>query len=128
LIEDIFYGYIEPFTFSLFLIFIFLSVQILFLWKDVDKNGLRKTFFLNDSFFKRNCIYIYSFSLFFIVHGFIESVIMPANYLMILKMLTLISLVLFTYDWYSILEMCSNKRSLPKEFTNWRILFKRDKR
>jgi len=126
LTEDNIYKYIEPFILSLYLIFIFLSIQIWFLWKDIDKNESRIKSFFDDSFFTKNCMYVYSFSVYFIIHGFIDLASVPGDYLKTLEMLTLISLVLFTYDWYSMLEKCANKRTLPQEFAKWCLLFKRN--
>lgn len=123
---DIFYNYMETFIFTLYLIFIFLCIQIWFLWKDIDKNELKIKQFFNDSFFTKNCIYVFSFSVFFIIQGFPDGVTIPGAYLKILEMLALVGLVLFVYEWYSMLETCTHKRSLPQELTNFRYFFKRD--
>ncbi len=124
LTEDHIYKYIEPFILSLYLIFIFLSIQIWFLWKDIDKNESKIKSFFDDSFFTKNCIYVYSFSVYFIIHGFIDITNIPVDYLKTLEMLTLISLVLFAYDWYGMLGTCAHKRPLPQELTSLRLLFK----
>src|SRR3990170_8420148 len=94
--EDTLYIYFEPLKFSLYLVFIFLSVQIWFLWKDVDKDGSKIRSFFDESFFIKNCIYVYSFSVYFIIHGFTDGTNIPVNYLRALEMLTLTSLILFT--------------------------------
>ncbi len=125
-IDTDYYIYAEPFIVSLYLIFIFLSIQIWFLWKDIDKNELKIKSFFTDSFFKKNCIYVYIFSVFFIIHGFFDKATTPVEYLKLLGVLTLISLVMFTYDWYSILRTCVSKKSLPKELIDFRCVFKKN--
>ncbi len=113
------YKIIEFIIFSLYLIFIFLAIQIWFLWKDIDKNELKVNTFINESFFKKNCFYVFSFTVFFIIHELLEGTSIPnaAIYFEFLEMLGFISIVLLTYDWYSILKTSTNKKSLPLELT-----------
>ncbi len=113
------YKIIEFIIFSLYLIFIFLAIQIWFLWKDIDKNELKVTTFINESFFKKNCFYVFSFTVFFIIHELLEGTGLPnaAVYFEFLEMLGFSSIVLLTYDWYSILKTATNKKSLPLELT-----------
>ncbi len=111
------YKYIEFIIFSLYLIFIFLSVQIWFLWKDIDKKEMKIKNFINESFFKRNCFYVFVFSVFFMIHEIIEGVNF-ANavvYFEFLEMLGFTVIVLFAYDWYTVLKTCAHKKSLPEE-------------
>lgn len=124
--ETNYYIYVEPFIISLYLVFIFLSVQIWFLWKDIDKSELDLKSFFNDSFFTRNCIYVYSFSTFFFIHGFFYETTVPDVYFNALEVLTLCGLVLFTYDWYSVLEPCATRRSLPQELVDLRCVLKKN--
>ncbi len=114
------YNYIEFIIFSLFLIFIFLSIQIWFLWKDIDRRRLQIKDFISDSFFKKNFIYVFLFGLLFLVHEFLEGINLPDSmvFFEFLEMLALISLVLFAHDWYAVLKACANKKSLPQELTN----------
>ncbi|VVB85377.1 Uncharacterised protein [uncultured archaeon] len=114
------YKYIEFIIFSLYLIFIFLLIQILFLWKDIDRRKLQIKDFINDSFFKKNFIYIFLFGLFFLVHEFFEGINLPNSmvFFEFLEMLALINLVLFARDWYAVLKTCAHKKSLPQELTN----------
>ncbi len=114
------YKYIEFIIFSLYLVFVFLSIQILFLWKDIDKRKLQIKNFINDSFFKKNFIYVFLFGLFFLVHEFFEGINLPNSmvFFEFFEMLALISLVLFARDWYALLKTCANKKSLPQELTN----------
>ncbi|MBU4222062.1 MAG: hypothetical protein KKD46_01295 [Euryarchaeota archaeon] len=124
-IETNYYIYAEPFIVSLYLVFIFLSIQIWFLWKDIDKSELNMKSFLTDSFFTRNCMYVYCFSVFFMVHGFFFGTTVPDVYFKALEVLTLSGLVLFTYDWYSVLEPCATRKSLPQELVDLRCALKK---
>jgi hypothetical protein len=111
------YRYVEFITFMLYLIFIFISIQIWFLWKDINKNRMTLNTFVNDSFFKKNCFYVFLFSIFFMIHEFLEDISFPDSmvYFEFLDMLTILSLLLFAYLWYSVLKTCASKKTLPKE-------------
>ncbi len=117
------YKYMEFLIFSLYLIFIFLAVQIWFLWKDIDREKLQIKTLVNESFFKRNFIYVLSFSIFFMVHEAIEGTSLPNAmiYFEFFEMLALISLVLFARSWYAVLKTCAYRKSLPCELTNLRL-------
>ena len=97
--------------------FMYLCIQIWFLWKDIDIEDLKINTFINESFFKKNCIYVFSFSIFFMGHEIFESA--SIAYAMIffefLEMLGFICIVLFAYDWYSMLRLSVTKKSLPYE-------------
>lgn len=98
---------------SLYLIFIFLAVQIWFLWKDVDKNEL-KLKILDGFFFKKNCVFVFFLSLYFIVPEFIKEMNIP--YLLeLFNIVALTALVLFTYEWHKLLSSSSHRKSLPHE-------------
>ena len=125
-IDTEYYIYAEPFIIMLYLVFTFLSIQIWFLWKDIDMSELDLRSFINDSFFTRNCIYVYCFSMFFFVNSFFYGTGVPDVYFKALKVLTLFGLVLFTYDWYSVLEKCDTRRSLPQELIDLRCVLKKD--
>ncbi len=116
---------IKAFNLSLYLIFIYLSVQIWFVWKDLDFNGLKISSFFSESFFIRNCIYIYSFSVSIIAHAFLEETVSSVTYFKFLGVLTLLGLVLFTYDWYSILSVCASKKTMPLELIDFRCVSKK---
>lgn len=113
------YKYIEFVIFSLYLIFIFLSVHIWLAWRDVDKNDLKINTFVSESFFKKNYAYVFSFSIFFMIHEYIEGTTLPNAmvYFEFFEMLALVSLVLFTYQWYIVLKTCTHKKSLTQELT-----------
>ena len=116
---------IKSFNLALFLIFIFLSVQIWFVWKDIDKEVLKKSLILSGSFFKRNCIYVYCFSVFIFIHGFIEDIDPSGIYIKLLGILTFLCLVMFTYDWYIMLNTSVLKKSIPQELIDIRTIYKR---
>jgi hypothetical protein len=114
------YKYMELLIFILYLIFIFLLIQIWFLWKDVEKNELILKSLVSESFFKKNCIYIFLFSSFFMAHEFIEGLNLPNTlvYFEIFEMMTVITLVLFAYTWYIALKSCAHKKSITEELTH----------
>ena len=114
------YKYVEFFMFSLYLIFLFLLTQIWFLWKDVKKNEMISKSIVNESFFKRNCIYIFLFSTFFMAHEFFEGLNLPGTrvFFEILDMLGMMTLVLFAYNWHIILKSGVQKKSITKEFAS----------
>ncbi|MCX9010331.1 MAG: hypothetical protein OIN66_04325 [Candidatus Methanoperedens sp.] len=115
------YRIIELILFSLYLVFIFLSIQIWLLWRDINKNELDVKIFVSESFFKKNCLYVLSFSVFFMIHEVIEGTSLPNAmiYFEFFEMLGFISVVLFSYDWYLVLKTSTSKKSLPQEFTDF---------
>lgn len=108
------YGVIEYVVFSLYMVFVFLSVQIWFLWKDINKDELKFRHFAGETFFKKNSVYIFSFSTFFIIRNF---EFINETYSGFFDMMALISIVLFTYNWYSTLKPYAHRKILPHEFT-----------
>lgn len=108
------YRVIEYVIFSLYLVFVFLSVQICLLWKDINKNELKFKCIADETFFLKNSFYIFSFSSFFLIREFefINDI-----YSVFFDMMALISIVLFTYNWYSTLKPYANRKFLPREFT-----------
>jgi hypothetical protein len=110
------YKFIEFIIFALYMTFIYLAIQIWFLWKEVNKEDFKINTFMNESFFKKNCIYVFSFSVFFMGHEIIEETSIYAMiYFELLEMLGFIFIVLFAYDWYSVLRLSINKKSHPHE-------------
>lgn len=109
----------EFFIFTLYLIFIFLLVQIWFLWKDVEKNEVILKSFVSESFFRKNCIYIFLFSAFFMVHEFIEAFNLPNTiiYFEFFEMMAILTLVLFAHNWHIALRSCVHKKSTLYELT-----------
>lgn len=111
------YKFIEFIIFVLYMVFIFLSIQIWFLWKDLNKDDLKINTFINESFFKKNCIYVFSFTVFFMGHEILEGTGLPNAmiYFELLEMLGSMCIVLFAYDWYSVLRLSVDKKYLPHE-------------
>ena len=114
----ILYTYLEFIIFALYLIFIFLLAQIWFLWKDVEKKESNFRSIINESFFKKNCIYIFLFSTFFMAHEFLEGLNIPETmvFFEVLDVLGILTLVLFAHNWHIKLRSCLPKKSLVKEF------------
>ncbi len=106
---------------SLYLIFTFLAIQIWYLWKDINRADLKIMTFINESFFKKNCFYVFSFSIFFLIRQFADAIILPNAdlYLEFFDMLAFVSIVLFAKQWYNALKACPHKKSLPKELTGF---------
>jgi Na+-driven multidrug efflux pump len=98
--------YIEFLIVIFYLIFIFLSIQILLLWDDIYEKELKLKNIVNDSFFKRSCAYIFFFSMFFVIQQYFEGISTPNSiiYYKSFVMLALFSLVLFAYQWYNVLK------------------------
>ncbi len=113
------YKYIEFIIFILYLVFIFFCIHIWLLWRDVDKNELKLENFVNESFFKKNCAYVFSFSILFMIHEFIEGTAIPNAmvYFEFFEMLAVLCLVLFAYHWYIVLKVSTHKKSLHHELT-----------
>ncbi len=109
----------EFIIFSLYLIFIFLSIQIWFSWKHVDKKELRRGIFIEEPFFKRIWIYVFLFSISFMLHEFLEGINLPGTmiYFEFFELLGYIVIVLFAYEWYIALRTGAHKKSLPQELT-----------
>jgi len=107
----------EFFIFALYLIFIFLLIQMWFLWKDVEKNEVVLKTFVTESFFKNNIIYIFLFSGFFMAHEFIEGLNIPNTmiYFEIFETMAVATLVLFAYNWHIALKSCVHKKSIMEE-------------
>ena len=106
------YRYMEFFIFSVYLIFIYLLVQIWFLWKDIEKNDLFLKSLANESFFRKNCVYVFLFSSLFIIHEFFEGLNIPNSMLFFefLEIIAIVTLMLFAYNWYITLKPFAKKK------------------
>jgi len=113
------YKIMEFIIFTSYLIFIFLSIQIWFLWKHVDKNKLMLKTLTDGSFFKNNCIYVFLFSIFFMIHEVLEGTSIPnaSLYFEFFEMLAFLCLSLFAFEWYCMLKEFSNKTSFLQELS-----------
>ena len=118
------YKFMELIMFALYLVFIFLSIQIFFLWKDLNKTELKVKSFMNDSFFKRNSIYVFSFSIFFMLHEILEGTSLPNAmlYFEFLEILGLSCLVIFAHGWYRALKASVKKKPIPRELINLKTI------
>ncbi len=105
----------------LYLLFVFLAIQIWLLWKDINKDDLKLNSIINESFFKKNYIYTFSFTLFLMGHEILEGANLADAiiYLEIMELLGIFSIVLFAYNWYFMLKSIAPKRSLPYELTEF---------
>ncbi len=111
--DEYIYKISEYITFVLYLFFVFLSVQIWLLWKEINKDDLKFISFASESFFKKNSIYVFSFSTFFIIH---DLEFINEKYFRVFNILALLSIVLFTHNWYKTLKQHRKKKMLPQEF------------
>jgi len=107
------YKYMEFFIFSIYLIFIYLLVQIWFLWKDIEKNDFFLKSLAKESFFRKNCVYVFLFSSFFIIHEFFEGLNIPNSILFFefLDVISIFILFLFAYNWYIVLKPFAKKKN-----------------
>jgi hypothetical protein len=98
------YKYIEFIIFMLYLIFIFISIQIWMMWKDIDKDEWKSI--VEESFLKKNLILIFSATIFFIIHEFLESSAIPNAQVIFefSEVLALVSLVGLFHFWYNVLK------------------------
>lgn len=110
-------NYIDLLIFPLFLVFIFLAVQVWLLWKDVDKNELKLRTIDSESFFKKGYVYLLFYSIFFMAHRIFEGVNLPNSdvYHAFFEMLAVLNLSLFAYHWYRVFKASAHKKALPKE-------------
>jgi hypothetical protein len=108
------YKYMEFFIISTYLIFIYLLVQIWFLWKDIEKNDLFLKSLVQESFFRKNCLYVFLFSSFVIIHEFFEGFEIPNKmvFFEMLEIIAIVILVLFAYNWYITLKPFARKKKL----------------
>jgi len=78
----------------------------------INKDKLEFRHFTSESFFRKNSIYVFSFSTFLIIREF--EFIKEASG--IFDMLALLTILLFTYNWYSTLKPYAYRKTLPREF------------
>ncbi len=75
--------------------------------------------FTDGNFFKKNSSYVFLFSIFFMIHELLEGTTIPnaALYFEFLEMLAFLCLLLFAFEWHSMLKEFSNKTSLLQELS-----------
>ncbi|VVB96408.1 Uncharacterised protein [uncultured archaeon] len=105
------YKYMEFIIFSLYLLFVYLSAQMLFMWVDVDKIKLKSRIFEQGTFLRNSIIFVFLAGLFFIFHELVAETI-PPNYLNIefLELLTFVFIEVFMYKWYLNLKSCTPRK------------------
>lgn len=120
--EDIIYKFINFINNSIYLTFVFITIQISLLWNDVDKSKLKFETSFNNTFFQKNSVYVFSFSLFFIIREFFERIMLQdvIIYFRLFHTLALICLFLFSFEWYRMLKKCASKKPLPLELTDFK--------
>jgi len=111
--EIIIYKIIDSLTYTLYLFFIFLSIQIFLLWKEIDKKLVQSI--ITGPFLRKNCLYLL-FGIFFIFSDLSEGIKQFDASSGVLAPLTL---VLVSYEWYSKLRPMVCKL-LPEELTNYK--------
>lgn len=114
--EIIIYKIIDSLIYILYLSFVFLSIQILFLWRDIDKELARSI--ITRPFLRKNCLY-FSFGIFFIFSDLSDGIKQFDAYSGILEALVPFTLVLVSYEWYRKLRPMVYKL-LPEELTNFK--------
>lgn len=110
------YKYIEFIMVSLYLMFFFLSIQIFFIWIDIDKNELRSKIFSNGSILKMSIVTVFFIGILLIIKEFIEG--SNQTYLMVelFELLGFIFVVYFIYYWHLTLKSCSHKKKPASDF------------
>lgn len=104
------------------MIFLFLLIQITLSRNNIDKNKLKIRTTINNSFFQKNSVYLFSFSTFFITREFFKRVDYQESIMLfnMFHMLAVLSIILFIYEWYSMVKKCSYEKTLPLELTNFK--------
>jgi len=114
--EYIIYNYVEFLMISLYLIFIFLSVQICFVWVDVDKRELNSKISANDSILRNSIITVFFIGAFLIIHEFVEGTKQVYLLFELFELLGFICVVFFIYNWHITLKSCAHKKKPACDF------------
>ncbi len=74
------------------------------MWKDIDRDEWKSI--IDQSFLKKNLILIFSATIFFIIHEFLESIAIPNAQIIFefFEVLALVSLVGLFQSWYNALK------------------------
>ncbi|MDP3105759.1 MAG: hypothetical protein Q8M95_14260 [Candidatus Methanoperedens sp.] len=110
------YKYVEFLMISLYLIFIFLSVQMCLIWIDVDKHELNSKISANDSILKNSIITVFFIGAFLIIHKFVEGTEQPNLFFKIFELFGFICVVFFIYKWHMTLKSCAHKKKPASDF------------
>ena len=104
------YSYVEFLMISLYLIFLFLSVQICFIWFDVDKRELNSKISANESILKNSVITVFLIGAFLIIHEFVEGTRQSYLLFELFELFGFICVVNFVYNWHMTLKSCAHKK------------------
>jgi hypothetical protein len=103
-------------NYRLYLMLVFLSVQIFFMWIDVDKSELRSKISSNESILKNSIITVFFIGTFLIIHKFIEGTKQPYLIIELFDLIGFIFVVYFVYNWHLTLKACSYKKKPASDF------------
>lgn len=110
------YSYVEFLMISLYLMFIFLSVQICFVWFDVDKRELNSKISANNSILKNSIITVFFIGAFLIIHEFVEGTKQVYLFFELFELFGFICVVFFIYKWHITLKSCAHKKKTACDF------------
>ena len=114
--EIMIYKIIDSLIYTLYLFFVFLSIQIFFLWKEIDKKLIQSI--ITGPFLRKNCLYLL-FGIFFIFSDLSDGIKRFDASSGVLEVLAPLTLVLVSYEWYRKLRPMVCKL-LPEELTNFK--------
>ena len=110
------YKYIEFLMVSLYLILVFLSIQIFFMWIDVDKSELRSKISSNEPILKNSIITVFFIGTLLIINEFIEGTKQPYLIIELFDLMSFICVLYFVYNWHLTLKACSHKKKPASDF------------
>ena len=110
------YKYIEFLMVSLYLILVFLSIQIFFMWIDVDISQLRSKISANEPILKNSIITVFFIGTLLIINEFIEGTKQPYLITELFDLMSFICVVYFVYNWHLTLKACSHKKKPASDF------------
>jgi len=110
------YKYIEFLMVSLYLILVFLSIQIFFMWIDVDISQLRSKISANEPILKNSIITVFFIGTLLIINEFIEGTKQPYLIIELFDLMSFVFVVYFVYNWHLTLKSCSYKKKPASDF------------
>ena len=110
------YKYIEFLMVSLYLILVFLSIQIFLMWIDVDISQLRSKISANEPILKNSIITVFFIGTLLIINEFIEGTKQPYLFVELFDLMSFICVVYFVYNWHLTLKACSHKKKSASDF------------
>jgi len=110
------YKYIEFLMVSLYLILVFLSIQIFFMWIDVDISQLRSKISANEPILKNSIITVFFIGTLLIINEFIEGTKQPYLIIELFDLMSFVFVVYFVYNWHLTLKACSHKKKPASDF------------